>query len=228
MLTGTGVDGVLGHSPLVECVTQTDQHEGAQHDEHDDPSDGDFVAIVWLWWLWNEWIDALWQGFISNISIQKSVSSNVKSGSLLRIIPNSVIVFKDTEELLEEHTTQDDVLGLWSVGVQVADVDLALLSTTGDLDTLGESGKWNSHVVARVVVGEVELEVEFVQGSVVDAWGWQGADSINSVLALSVSASDVLEESNELRVKFRWETETLEVGVEFNWELGVQWLEVLG
>lgn len=216
LLTCTRVNCVLGDLPLVECVAQANEHEGTQDDKHDNPGDGDFVSIV-SWWLWNEWIDTLRQGFISNISIQESVSSDIESCSLLWVVSNCVVIFKNTEELLEEHATQNDVGGLRLVFIQIINIQIAKLVAATDEDFLGESSQRHAHVHSINGIGEVETESELFVGGVIRASTWQLAEAVNSVFANHLILGHILEQSHKLRVQSGWQTQSHEIGCKGDW-----------
>jgi len=95
------------------------------------------------------------------------------------------------------------------------------------LGSLREGGKWDSHVVLFNILSEVSEEVVVGKGGIVLTWGWQSADSINSVVALNITASDKLKQGHEVAVQVSWQTKTLEVDRELDWVVGAQLVPVV-
>jgi len=64
--------GGLGSAPLVDCESESTKEKHAKDGEDDDP-DPVVILVIRSWIYGLEWISALWQNFITDISVVKCV-----------------------------------------------------------------------------------------------------------------------------------------------------------
>lgn len=205
---------LAGHMLLVleeAQVTQTCNQRNTDDDQRDDPPNG-LVCGGWRGRRGrSEGIRAFRQGLISDVGVVERILVLVNDGALEWWIVVQV-VFENSEEFLEEHAAENNLVRLRVERVEVADLELALL-VSPDVHLLCEGADRHAHVVAGCC-GEVETESVRLETRVLSARVGQGANAILGSLAENVSFEELLEVGGHVLVDVSWETDSLEVGRE--------------